>query len=57
MLERYCQALGLDVFDPAVYGAEASSFESEVPMPERRVEMTLNPPAVEGARGFSGLRG
>lgn len=28
MLERYCQAIGISVFDPAAYGPEAVLFES-----------------------------
>lgn len=30
VLERYCQALGIDVFDPNFYGPDAVSFESTV---------------------------
>jgi predicted Zn-dependent protease with MMP-like domain len=33
MLERYCNALGLDVFNPHAYGPEAVFFESSVVMP------------------------
>jgi hypothetical protein len=41
MLERYCQALGLDVFNPDVYGPDAAFFESTVPMSADGVTMTL----------------
>jgi hypothetical protein len=41
MLERYCQALGLDVFNPGTYGPESVLIESEVPMPANPVIMTL----------------
>jgi hypothetical protein len=41
MLERYCQALGLDVFNPDTYGPESVLFESEVPMPVDPMMMTL----------------
>ncbi|MBY5162884.1 hypothetical protein [Salsipaludibacter albus] len=41
MLERYCQALGVDVFNPEAYGPEAILTESQVPLaPDGRV-MTL----------------
>jgi hypothetical protein len=41
MLERYCQALGLDVFNAETYGPEAVFFESAVTMPANVVAMTL----------------
>ena len=41
MLERYCQALGLDVFNDDAYGPEAVFFESAVTMPANGVVMTL----------------
>ena len=41
MLERYCRALGIDVFDPAVYGPEAVLVESAVPMATDGMSMTL----------------
>lgn len=41
MLERYCQALGLDVFNADTYGPEAVFFESSVTMPANGVVMTL----------------
>src|SRR3970282_875427 len=31
MLERYCQALGIDVFNPGFYGPGSVFMESEVP--------------------------
>lgn len=41
MLERYCQAIGVDVFDPAFYGPRAVLFDSgRVPPPAAHV-MTL----------------
>jgi hypothetical protein len=41
MLERYCQAMGIDVFNPDEYGPEAVIFEREVVMPEEPIIMTL----------------
>lgn len=41
MLERYCQALGLDVFNQSIYGPDTVLFESTVPMPTDGVVMTL----------------
>lgn len=41
MLERYCQALGLDVFNGDAYGPKAVFFESAVTMPVNGVVMTL----------------
>ena len=42
ILERYCQALGLDVFDPDLYGPWAVLFESSVVMPAEGVTMSLD---------------
>lgn len=42
MLERYCQALGLDVFNEDAYGPEAVFFESMMPMPAEGIIMTLD---------------
>ena len=41
MLEHYCQALGIDVFNPDFYGPDAVLFASLVPMPSDGVAMTL----------------
>jgi hypothetical protein len=41
MLERYCQALGIDVFDPSFYGPRAVLVESVVPMAPDGMVMTL----------------
>jgi len=41
MLERYCQAFGLDVFDPQTYGPRSVLFQSAVPLPANVVTMTL----------------
>lgn len=41
MLERYCQALGIDVFDPSFYGPDAALVESTVPMSPDGMVMTL----------------
>lgn len=41
MLERYCQALGVDVFDAGFYGPDAVLIESEVPMAPDGYVMTL----------------
>lgn len=41
MLERYCQALGIDVFNPDIYGPDAVFFESAVPLPPNPRTMTL----------------
>jgi hypothetical protein len=41
MLERYCRALGLDVFNDDLYGPEAVFFESMMPMPAEGIVMTL----------------
>jgi len=41
MLERYCQAMGLDVFKAEAYGPDAVFFESLVPMPADGTVMTL----------------
>ena len=41
MLERYCKAIGIEVFDPSFYGPEAVLFSSEVVMPENGLVMTL----------------
>jgi hypothetical protein len=41
MLERYCQALGIDVFDPSFYGPDAVLVESTVPMAPDGMVMTL----------------
>lgn len=41
MLKRYCQALGIEVFDPGVYGPDAVLVESTVPMAPDGLVMTL----------------
>lgn len=41
MLERYCQALGLDVFNSETYGPDAIFIETKVPMPTNGISMTL----------------
>lgn len=41
MLERYCRALGLEVFDPGFYGLEAVFVESAVPMAPDGLVLTL----------------
>lgn len=41
MLERYCQALGLEVFDPSFYGPEAVLVESTVPRAPNGIVTTL----------------
>ena len=41
MLERYCQALGIAVFDPSFYGPDAVLVESTVPMAPDGMVMTL----------------
>jgi hypothetical protein len=41
MLERYCQALGVDAFNPDAYGPEAVFFESNVPIAPNGYVMTL----------------
>jgi hypothetical protein len=41
MLERYCKALGIDVFDPEAYGPEAFLLESAVPLPADGLVMSL----------------
>jgi hypothetical protein len=41
MLERYGQALGIEVFDPSFYGPDAVLVESAVPMPPDAMVMTL----------------
>jgi len=41
MLERYCQAMGLDVFNPTIYGPDAVLFQSGVVVPDDAVSMTL----------------
>ncbi len=41
MLERYCQDLGVNVFDAASYGPDSVLIESNVPMPRNGVVMTL----------------
>jgi len=40
-LERYCRALGLEVFDPGFYGPEAVFVESAVPMAPDALVLTL----------------
>ena len=42
MLERYCQALGLDVFDPAAYGPRAVLVTSQVEIPPDGHVMTFD---------------
>jgi hypothetical protein len=41
MLERYCQALGIDVFNADAYGPDAVFFENKVTMPTNGIVMTL----------------
>lgn len=41
MLERYCRALGIEVFDPSAYGPEAVLFESQVIMAPHGLVMSL----------------
>lgn len=41
MLERYCQALGIDVFNPGTYGPEAVFFERDLSLPKPPRTMTL----------------
>ena len=41
MLERYCKALGLDVFEPSFYGPGSVFFESPTPIPPGAKVMTL----------------
>ncbi|MEA3215079.1 MAG: hypothetical protein QOJ19_1235 [Acidimicrobiia bacterium] len=41
MLEHYCQALGIDVFEPSFYGPDAVLIESTVPRPADGPVMTL----------------
>lgn len=41
MLERYCQELGIDVFNPDFYGPESAFIESEVPMAPDGYVMSL----------------
>lgn len=41
MLERDCQALGIEVFDPSFYGPDAVLVESAVPMAPDGLVMTL----------------
>lgn len=41
MLERYCQELGVNVFDAATYGPDSVLIESEVTMPANGAVMTL----------------
>lgn len=41
MLERYCQALGIDVFNPDFYGPDAVLVEDLAPLPEKALVMTL----------------
>lgn len=41
MLERYCQALGLDIFNAETYGPGSVFFESAVTIPANGVVMTL----------------
>lgn len=41
MLERYCQALGIEVFDPSFFGPDAVLIESAVPMAPDGMVMTL----------------
>jgi hypothetical protein len=42
MLERYCKALGLDVFNPQAYGPRAVLVRSEVEVPPNGKVMTLH---------------
>ena len=41
MVERYCQAMGVNVFDARSYGPDATLVESSVEMPSNGVVMTL----------------
>jgi hypothetical protein len=41
MLERYCRALDLDVFNPLVYGPQSVLVCSEVPVPPEGYVMSL----------------
>jgi hypothetical protein len=41
MLERYCRAVGVDVFNAAAYGPDATLFESPEPVPQDGYVMTL----------------
>lgn len=41
MLERYCQAMGIDVFRPEFYGPEATLVESDLPPAPGGMVMTL----------------
>ena len=41
MLERYCRAMGLEVFDPDAYGPRAILVESQVAMPPNAPVMSL----------------
>lgn len=41
MLERYCQALGIDVFNPDAYGPDAVLVESKVPMRAGGAALTI----------------
>lgn len=42
MLERYCQALGVDVFDAEAYGPDAVFFETDLVLPKPPRSMTLS---------------
>jgi hypothetical protein len=42
ILERYCRALGIDVFEPAYYGPETMLIESRSPLPPDGLVMTLD---------------
>lgn len=41
MLERYCKALGIEVFDPNFYGPEAVFFEVDVTVPKEGLVLSL----------------
>jgi hypothetical protein len=41
MLERYCQAIGVDVFNPDFYGPEAVLVESDQPLPPQGFAVSL----------------
>ena len=41
MLERYCKALDLDVFDPQAYGPQSRLVRSDVPVPQDAYVMSL----------------
>lgn len=41
MLERYCQALGVDVFNPSAYGPEVALVENDTPRPPGGYVMSL----------------